>query len=164
LLEGEFPSYFAGKPIPEKKPRVESPKTKEGEEGAEKKADAELSKIKGEAEIPSKGKPGRILLVTSSEMLRDNLLSAKGRSPNAMFIMNVLDYLNNREDIALMRSKVQRFNPLRDTGAGIKTFVKSLNIVGPPVLVVLLGLTVWFRRHSRKKRIQMMFQKQGRQP
>jgi ABC-2 type transport system permease protein len=164
LLEGEFPSYFAGKPIPEKKPRGESPEKKEGEEGAERKTDAELSKIKGEPEIPSKGKPAKILLVASSEMLRDNLLGTKGRTPNAMFIMNVLDYLNNREDIAVMRSKVQRFNPLRDTGAGIKTFIKSLNIVGPPVLVVLFGLMVWFRRHSRKKLIQMMFQKQGKQP
>jgi ABC-2 type transport system permease protein len=164
LLEGEFPSYFAGKPIPEKKPRDESPEKKEEKKEADKKADAELSKIKGQAEIPSKGKPGKILLVTSSEMVRDNLLDAKGRSPNAMFIMNVLDYLNNREDIAVMRSKVQRFNPLRDTGAGIKTFVKSLNIVGPPVMVVLFGLMVWYRRHSRKKRIHMMFQKQGRQP
>jgi len=162
LLEGEFPSYFAGKPIPEKKQTDESAEKKEAKEGAGEKADAELSRIKGEAEILLKGKPGKILLVTSSEMLRDNLLGAKGRSPNAMFIMNVLDYLNNREDIAVMRSKVQRFNPLRDTGVGIKTFVKSLNIVGPAVVVVLFGLMVWNRRHSRKKRIHMMFQKQGR--
>jgi ABC-type uncharacterized transport system involved in gliding motility auxiliary subunit len=159
LLEGEFPSYFAGKPIPEKKPTDKPPEKGKKKEEPEKKADAELSKITGEMEIPSKGKPGRVLLVASSEMLRDNLLSARGRSPNSMFIMNVLDYLNDREDIAAMRSKVQRFNPLRDTGAGIKTFVKSLNIVGPAVVVVLFGLIVWYRRHSRKKRIQMMYQK-----
>jgi hypothetical protein len=76
-----------------------------------------------------------------------------------MFIMNILDFLNNREDIALMRSKEQRFNPLDDTEAGTKTFVKSFNVAGIPVVVVLFGLLVWFRRHSRKKRIQMMFQK-----
>jgi hypothetical protein len=73
--------------------------------------------------------------------------------------MNVLDFLNDREEIAVMRSKEQRFNPLDDTGAGVRTFVKSFNIGGLPVLVVLFGLAVWFRRHSRKKRIQMMFQK-----
>ena len=164
LLEGEFPSYFTGKPIPEKKPTGEPPEKGEEKEGPGKKADVEVSKIKGEAEITLTGKPGKILLVASSEMLNDNLLDAKGKSPNAMFVMNVLDYLNNREDIAVMRSKVQRFNPLRDTGAGIKTFIKSLNIVGPPVLVVLFGLMVWYRRHSRKKRIHMMFQRRGRQP
>ncbi len=164
LLEGEFPSYFAGKPIPEKKPTAEPAEKKEGEQGAEKKAGLDISRIKGEAEVLSKGKPGKILLVASSEMLRDNLLDTKGKGPNATFILNVLDYLNNREDIAVMRGKVQPFNPLRDTGAGIRTFIKSLNIVGPPVLVVLFGLMVWFRRHARKKRIQVMFQKQVTHP
>jgi ABC-type uncharacterized transport system involved in gliding motility auxiliary subunit len=154
-LEGEFPSYFAGKPIPEK-----TSAEKEGvKERTEEKADVDVSKITGEGEILSRGKPGKIFLVGSSEMLRDNLLDAKGRSPNSLFLMNVLDFLNNREEIAVMRSKVQHFNPLRDTGAGLKTFVKSLNIVGPPVLVVLFGLMVWLHRHSRKKRIQMMFEK-----
>lgn len=154
-LEGEFPSYFAGKPIPEKT-SVE----KEGvKERTEEKADVDVSKITGEGEILSRGKPGKIFLVGSSEMLRDNLLDAKGRSPNSLFLMNVLDFLNSREEIAVMRSKVQHFNPLRDTGAGLKTFVKSLNIVGPPVLVVFFGLMVWLHRHSRRKRIQMMFER-----
>jgi ABC-2 type transport system permease protein len=159
LLEGRFPSYFAGKPMPEKKAKDDSPAKEEEKEKTDKEADSELSKIVGEVEIPSKGQPGKILLIGSSEMLKDSLLDKKGRSPNAMFIMNALDFLNDREEIAVMRSKVQRFNPLRDTGAGTKTFVKSFNIVGPPVLVVLFGLVVWFRRHSRKKRIQMMFGK-----
>lgn len=158
-LEGEFPSYFSGKPIPEKKSADESAEKEGGKERTEEKADVDLSKITGEGEILSRGKPGKIFLVGSSEMLRDNLLDAKGRSPNSLFLMNVLDFLNNREEIAVMRSKVQHFNPLRDTGAGLKTFVKSLNIVGPPVLVVLFGLMVWLHRHSRKKRIQMMFEK-----
>jgi ABC-type uncharacterized transport system involved in gliding motility auxiliary subunit len=159
VVEGEFPSYFAGKPIPENKARGEPSEKGEKKEEPEEKADAEVAKIKGEAEISPKGKAGKILLVASSEMLNDNLLDPKGESPNAMFVMNALDYLNNREDIAAMRGKVQRFNPLRDTGAGIKALVKSLNIIGPPVVVVLFGLIVWYRRHSRKKRIHMMFQR-----
>lgn len=164
VVEGEFPSYFAGKPIPENKARGEPSEKGEKKEEPEEKADAEVAKIKGEAEISPKGKAGKILLVASSEMLNDNLLDPKGESPNAMFVMNALDYLNNREDIAAMRGKVQRFNPLRDTGAGIKALVKSLNIIGPPVVVVLFGLIVWYRRHSRKKRIHMMFQKRETKP
>jgi hypothetical protein len=92
-------------------------------------------------------------------MLRDNLLDAGGQGSNATFILNTIDYLNGREDIAVMRAKVQRFNPLEDTQAGTKAFVKALNIAGLPVLVVIFGLGVWFRRHSRKKQIQMMFHK-----
>jgi ABC-type uncharacterized transport system involved in gliding motility auxiliary subunit len=158
VLSGEFPSYFAGKPLPEKSLEKGSEKSGEEQKAADK-AETDLSKIESEVKVLSKGKPGKILLVASSEMLKDNLLDAKGRSPNATFIMNVLDFLNNREGIAVIRSKEQRFNPLYEAKAGTKTFVKSFNIAGLPVLVVLFGLFVWVRRHARKRQIQMMFQK-----
>ncbi|UCG67886.1 MAG: Gldg family protein [Deltaproteobacteria bacterium] len=159
VLEGGFPSYFADKPIPEKKSaEKDSGKPEEEEVGAQK-AEVDLSKIESKGRVISKGKPGRVLLVASSEMLKDNLLDAKGRSPNATFIMNVLDSLNNREGIAVIRSKEQRFNPLYDAKAGTKTLVKSFNIAGLPVLVILFGVFVWVRRHARKKQIQMMFLK-----
>jgi ABC-type uncharacterized transport system involved in gliding motility auxiliary subunit len=159
LLEGKFPSYFAGKPIPERKTAgKDSGKSEEKEVDAQK-AEVELSKIESKGKVLSKGKPGKVLLVASSEMLKDNLLDAKGRSPNATFIMNVLDSLNNREGIAVIRSKEQRFNPLHDAKAGTKTFVKSFNIAGLPVLVIIFGVFVWLRRHARKRQIQMMFLK-----
>jgi len=161
ILEGEFPSYFAGKPIPEKtSAESDSESKKESpEEKSIEKPEIDLSKIEGEGEVLSRGKPGKIFVIASSEMLKDNILDKGGRSPNTMFILNVIDFLNNREDIAIMRSKEQRFNPLNDTTVVTKTFVKSFNIVGLPVLVVLCGFLVWFQRHSRMKRIKMIFQK-----
>jgi ABC-type uncharacterized transport system involved in gliding motility auxiliary subunit len=157
ILEGEFTSYFAGKGIPVKKSEGVEPKSLESD-GKAKEPEVDLSKIEGKGQILTQGRPGKIFLIASSEVLKDNILDEEGKTPNAMFVMNTLDYLNNREDIAIMRSKEQRFNPLVETGAGIKTFVKSFNIVGLPVLVVIFGLLVWFRRHSRKKRIRAMFQ------
>jgi ABC-type uncharacterized transport system involved in gliding motility auxiliary subunit len=159
ILEGEFPSYFAGKPIPEKKPEEVDSEKEDSEKPSEKPSEVDLSEIESEGEFLSRGKRGRIFLMASSEMLKDNILDEQGRTPNAMFIMNVLDFLNDREDVAVMRSKEQRFNPLQDTQGGTKTFVKSFNIAGLPTLVVLVGLLVWFRRHTRKKKIQMMFHK-----
>lgn len=117
----------------------------------------DLSRIERKGEVITKGRPSRILVIATSEILKDNMMDEEGRTPNAMFIMNVLDYLNGREDIALMRSKEQRFNPLRETKGGTRTFVKAFSIAGLPLLVILFGLGVWFRRHSRKKNIQMMF-------
>lgn len=164
LLEGEFPSYFAGKPMPEKESRDSDSKKTGQKKPADKKADADLSKIESSVQILSRGKPGKIFLIASWEILKDYMLDAKLISNNATFILNILDYLNNREEIAIMRSKVQLFNPLYDTRAGTKTFVKFFNIAGLPVLVVLFGLLVWFRRHSRKKRIQIMFQNKEDHP
>jgi ABC-2 type transport system permease protein len=156
VLEGRFDSYFAGKPIPEKPQSKEKPEKKDQAEGA---PEVDLSKIEGKGEILSKGRPGKIFLIASSELIKDNMVDEEGRTPNAMFVMNVLDYLNNREEIALMRSKEQRFNPLMETGGGTRTFVKAFNIAGLPLLVILFGLGVWFRRHGRKRSIEMMFGK-----
>jgi ABC-2 type transport system permease protein len=159
VLEGEFTSYFAGKPMPEKKSAEGDSGKLEKEKENARKPEIDLSKIEGKSRVIAKGKPGKLFLVASTEMLKDNLLDPKGRSPNAAFIMNVLDYLNNREGIAVIRSKEQQFNPLYEAKAGTKTFVKSFNIAGLPVLVVLFGFFIWVRRHARKKQIQMMFQK-----
>jgi ABC-type uncharacterized transport system involved in gliding motility auxiliary subunit len=162
LLEGEFPSYFDGKPIPEKT----SPEDSATDETASKTAaDANrpaeglAAEVETAGEFVARGKPGKIFLIGSSEMIGDNVIDPQGRSANAIFIMNVLDALNHRSDIAVMRAKKQRFNPLDETGPGTRTFVKAFNIAGLPVLVVGFGIIIWFRRASRKRRIQEMFQK-----
>ncbi len=157
ILEGQFPSYFAGKPMPEKKAPEKNNENNSNQK--DNKTGIDSPKIESEGEFISKGKQAKIFIISSSDMLTDNVLDQEGRSSNAVFVMNVLDYLNNREEIAVMRSKEQRFNPLQESEAGTKTFIKSFNIAGLPILVVIFGLFVLFRRHSRKKRILMMFQK-----
>ena len=163
ILEGSFPSYFDGKPMPEKTTEgtgIESQDNKKTTpEPVVEKTTADLSKIKGQGGFISKGKPAKIFLMAGSEMLKDNVLNPEGNSPNDMFILNTIDALNHRENIAVMRSKVLGFNPLVDTGTLTKTFVKTFNIAGLPVLLVFLGLIVWLKRLSRKKRIQSMFKK-----
>jgi hypothetical protein len=157
ILEGQFPSYFAGKPIPEKKAPEKNNENNSNQK--DNKTGIDSPEIESEGEFISKGKQAKIFIISSSDMLTDNVLDQEGRSSNSVFVMNVLDYLNNREEIAVMRSKEQRFNPLQESEAGTKTFLKSFNIAGLPILVVIFGLFVLFRRHSRKKRILMMFQK-----
>jgi len=165
LLEGEFQSYFEGKPIPVKKAESDeesidkkdiekitpSPETK--------KPEIDLSAVEGEGGFIARGKPARIFVLASAEMLKNNILANEGKGPNATFILNVIDYLNNREDIALMRSKEQTLNPLFETDALAKTVIKYFNIAGLPVLTALFGLLVWLKRNSRKKRIRMIFEK-----
>jgi ABC-type uncharacterized transport system involved in gliding motility auxiliary subunit len=92
-------------------------------------------------------------------MIKDNLLDKEGRGVNDIFVMNILDYLNEQEGVARLRSKQQRFTPLNETGAFTRTAVKAFNIVGLPVVVVFFGLVVWARRTHRKKSIQNIFSK-----
>ena len=162
LLEGAFPSYFAGKPMPEKPSKDASLKKEQKKstgEDLEEKPSSDLSKIEEKGVFLDKGKPGKIFLMASSEMVKDNVLGREGKNSNAVFIMNILDYLNNNEGIAVMRSKEQHFNPLYKTSALTKAVTKTFNIAGLPVLVVIFGFFVWLRRNSRKKQIRKMFQK-----
>jgi ABC-type uncharacterized transport system involved in gliding motility auxiliary subunit len=164
LLEGEFVSYFAGKAVPEKmveKDDAKGPNDPNIETNSDDpqnpKSEVDLSQIDEKTVVLEKGKPSRILLVGSGEMIKDSLVDSEGQSTNSVFLMNVIDYMNDRGDVAVMRGKDQRFNPLYDTGASVKTFIKMVNIAGLPVLVVLFGLFVWLFRHRRKKQIQAMF-------
>ncbi|MFC1858225.1 Gldg family protein [Thermodesulfobacteriota bacterium] len=161
MLEGQFPSYFEGKPLPEKTAGSDASKEMNPQENAEKKTANEtgidLSRVEDTGGFIAKGRKSKIFIMASSEMLKDNILDKEGENPNAMFIMNIVDALNQRSGIAMMRSKVQQFNPLSDSSALTKTFIKTFNIVGLPVLIVMLGLIMWLLRHARKKRIQMMF-------
>ena len=147
LLEGNFPSYFAGREIP----------VKEGADQGAKKGNA--PNITGEGDYLTRGKPGKIFIIGTGELLKNNLIDEEGNSPNAMFLMNIIDYLNNKGDYAKMRSKSQKLNPLTDLKPGMKTFVKSFNIAGLPLLVILAGLFIWLKRAARRKELAEKFQK-----
>jgi len=168
LLEGEFPSYFDGKPIPEKPvdtPRTapaEGVKTPDTPAGAPPKGQPEtqVKKIEKKGDVIRKGRPAKLFVMASADMLSDSVMDPEGKTPNTVFVLNVLDALNGREQIAVMRSKQQRFNPLRESASSTKTLVKAVNVAGLPILVVMFGVCVWWRRHMRKKQIQRMFQQQ----
>lgn len=160
MLEGSFPSYFADKPVPAKEEEMEDEgKADQEKEPDKKEAGIDMSQISGERITIKKGKPAKIFLIGTSEILKDNVIDEEGVTPNAQFVMNVIDYMNGREDIAVMRSKAQRFNPLKEVAPATKTAIKTANIAGLPVLVVLAGIIIWGRRASRKRIIQRIFSK-----
>ena len=90
-------------------------------------------------------------------MLHDNMLDAEGRTTNATFLLNAVDHLNGEDAIAQMRSKQQTLNPLAQTTALTKGIFKAFNIAGLPVIVVLFGFGVWFRRNLKKKKIAEIY-------
>ncbi|MBF0199899.1 MAG: GldG family protein [Desulfamplus sp.] len=200
MLAGEFTSYFAGKPVPQKEMpggeddadggKVDDTGITPGpmdtsltpgpikndadaEDGAADKDDAgdkdtaphkdddgtqiALSAIEVDNMTLTRSKPGKIFVMACSSMLQDNMLDPEGRTTNATFILNVIDHLNDRDDIALLRSKNQTLNPLGETTPMARGFIKTFNIAGLPVLVILFGFGVWLRRKSKKRTIKIMF-------
>ncbi len=159
LVTGKFPSYFAGKPAPLKPGKAEKTDAGKKKKGkpAKKKEVNPAGNISESGTVINTGTPGKILLIGTSEILKDNVIDKEGNSPNATFAMNVIDALNNRIETATLRSKIQQFNPLKESSAAVKTTVKVLNIAGLPILVILFGFLVLWRRSVRKRRIQWMF-------
>lgn len=158
ILEGKFPSFFAGKPVPETTIKNDAKSEETGQEGTDnKKTNVNLSQVKSEGIVISKGKPGKIFLIGTAEVLKNNLVDSEGIYSNAVFIMNSIDYLNNREETAIMRAKSASLNPLTKISFSSKTFIKYFNIIGLPVFVIIFGLLVWFYRIRRKRKIQEMF-------
>lgn len=167
LLEGNFTSYFAGKPLPEMKKEENSHKTDgKNPSGSSEKNDkleagtahAATAEVSSTGNFIAKGKKSKIFIMASSSMLRDNLMGTEAEATmNSTFVMNNIDSFNGREGIAAMRSKRQSYNPIMETPQTIKTFIKAFNIAGLPILVALFGLFIWGLRARKKKAIRRLF-------
>ena len=143
LLSGEFESFFKDR---------EAPKGQVTEKGKKEKGTPTSVEV-----VEKSVKPVRIIVIGTSEVTANNIIDKDGKSPNAIFLHNAIDYLNGNYDIPEMRTKGIEFNPLKEAGEGVKLTIKIVNIVGLPVLVILIGLLMWKLRIMRKKRIMIEF-------
>lgn len=159
LASGRFSSYFAGKQIPAQEQANATETNATQSNATENIASTDLaSSLTAPDTVLDKGQPGQVLLIGSAAMLSDTVLDQQGQGPNSVLIMNVIDALNGRPQMAALRSKGQQLNPLQETSSTAKTVIKGFNIIGLPVLTGIFGLLVWGLRNRRKKRIQHMFE------
>jgi ABC-type uncharacterized transport system involved in gliding motility auxiliary subunit len=162
LLEGEMGSYFADRKVPSKPidEKSDNDKQDQGEKKELKPAPKVVkSDLKSSQPLIKKGKRGRIFVMGSTEFIKNNVLISKDFA-NAVFLTNTLDYLNNKESIAVLRGKKQTFNPVKDSKLFIRRFAQYFNIAGLPLLIIILGLVVWIRRTNRKRAIKKEFTRQ----
>ena len=164
LLEGSFTSYFKGQPIPEKPEPEKAAKDKKGK--AQDKAAEQTAKpdnpLLEQGALESRGERleqgrGQMIVVGSADILGDNVVDAAGTTPNAQFLMNLVDHLNGRDELAILRSKTQRFNPLTEVDPQTRSLIKGLNLVGLPLLVGFFGLLAWMRRGARRRQLKRRF-------
>jgi gliding-associated putative ABC transporter substrate-binding component GldG len=72
--------------------------------------------------------------------------------PNQVLFLNAVDWLSQDSDMITIRSREAAVRPLKpDISDGTKQTVKYANIVGPPILVLLLGLFRWTAKRNRRK-------------
>ncbi len=131
IYEGTFTSFYNGKDAP-----------RDTNEGS-----AEFNvQHKSQSE-----KPGRILVVGDADFVDENNAQTMG---NLVFFMNMVEYLADDAGLSEIRSKVFSEVPMEDVSDDTKRFVRYFNLIFPPVLVLLVGLFIWDRRKTRKKKLQ----------
>ena len=152
LLEGQFISYFKGREVP-------AETMKDAKDKTAKKAPAKETGITSARIIEKAVKPAKILVAGTSEISLSNIVEKDGKSLNAVFLHNILDYLSGDEKTPVMRSKGIEYNPLKDSADSVKFIIKLFNIAGLPVCVIVIGIIVWRMRERKKKRIMEEFSK-----
>jgi ABC-type uncharacterized transport system involved in gliding motility auxiliary subunit len=165
LLEGEFTSFFKGKPIPKQEARSEENKIQEEDiSQADQPGDpvipeenTPLEQVVAKNTFLETSKPAKLFVLPCSQMLQDNMLDPQGRSTNSTFILNIVDHLNGDDAVAQLRGKQQTLNPIADTTPFARGLIKGFNIIGLPVLVIFFGLGVLIKRTARKKKIENRF-------
>ncbi len=118
-MEGAASSYFTGKDLPEG--------TVEG------------------AQRLDQGVETRIAMVADGDFACDGY----AQQGNLLLVQNIVDWLSLDEGLIGIRGKTITTRPLDDLSAGQRKFVKWLNILLPPIVIILLGVGRWLRRRRR---------------
>jgi ABC-2 type transport system permease protein len=139
LLQGTFPSFFAGKPVPVPGPAA-PPK-----ENEPKPAD------KG----PRSPAGTRLVIVGDADLIQDGYLGLN--NANLMLLQNAVDYLAEDTSMIGIRGKTQARRPLHDLDDRAVTLAKWINIIGLPVIFVLVGFVRWrWRKAARRRRAKQV--------
>ena len=149
LAEGTFTSYFADREVPER-PRDE-PGSQDDDEAAAPVISAE--ELHAEQSFTAQG-AGRLFVVGTSAILGSGFIDVRGRNPNSLFVLNLIDAMNGRDDRAAMRSKGRRVRPLREVEPPVRTAIKTFAVAGLPALVIVVGILVWILGGLHRNRIR----------
>lgn len=170
LVSGRFTSYFNGRDIPDTgAPAAEAAQ-----------ANAAGTRIETPSFLKKAVKPGKLLVIGTSEITRfdyqhDRRIFSR---PNAIFVQNVIDYVNGNYGMPEMRSKGLELNPIREDNVlavvikkifniplpdavdWAKLLLKLLNILVLPALVLAVTTGVMYtQKRKQRSRIKSEFSK-----
>ena len=88
------------------------------------------------------GKEARLVVFGTSQMAGNSYFSLSG---NGDLFQNAVSWLAGESDLISIRAKPPRLTPLTLTAAEARWYMWTL-VIGTPVLIVVLGVTLWWRR------------------
>ncbi|MCL4306548.1 Gldg family protein [bacterium] len=128
-LQGTFPSYFRGRSVP---------------------APADGVSMAPALNILTESSNARMVVVGDGNFLQGQYMQQGG--PNLVLFLNMIDWLSQDTDLLAIRSREAAVRPLDPNITDeTKQRVKLANLIGPPALVLLIGVWRWNRRRNRKE-------------
>lgn len=160
IVKGQFKSYFAGKPSPLAAAKATVTKATQDKKSA--KADKHLPKPSVESQLNQSSSSARLIVVSSSAMLRDEILQLTG-SANRSRYLNSLKLINNAahyalDDTALLsiHSRSHFDRTLMPMGHQAQLFWEYLNYALAAILLMIIAIIRKIRRRSAMRRYQQL--------
>lgn len=144
LIEGTFQSAY------DKAPETD---TASGNTSAKKPDDA----LTTSSHLAKSTQRGKVFVASSSYLTTPMLISQNSSEPIALFLRNVVDYMNGNADLCTMRTKGLSMNTLDKTNGAFANVAKYFNQFGLAVLVAVVGLLVLLARQQHRKQIRLRY-------
>lgn len=110
-------------------------------------ADQDTTEEEGQSESISVNpaeEAGQLIVVAESDFINDSYLQ---RFPdNAVFFLNAVDYLTLGSDLISIRAKTLTDRPLDKISEAGKTWIKVINIILIPILIIIIGIVKFYLR------------------
>jgi ABC-type uncharacterized transport system involved in gliding motility auxiliary subunit len=111
---------------------------------AEKKDGGEDAAAKEDNPLDKEKKEGRIVVLGTSQLARNNFLNVGG---NVDLFLNILNWLSSDEDLISIRPKEPDNTPLDISAAEMRRILLG-TVFGLPLLIIVAGIRVWWMRRA----------------
>jgi len=91
----------------------------------------------------------QIVVIGNSRFISNNFLTQF--KDNQVFLLNIVDWLTLGEQLIGIRSRGATDRPLKEIKEYEKTLIKSLNMFGVPLLLILFGMLRFYLRRRKKR-------------
>ncbi|GHV86323.1 hypothetical protein AGMMS50230_19310 [Spirochaetia bacterium] len=153
-LEGRFPSWFAGKEIPQ---LPEAGQWTEDNVWQEEESGSPEGLPEGLPAMPLETKPARIIVIGDADMGSFLVqVTQRYQSLNLNFLLQTADWLGKDDDIVGIRNRSGgsgRLDRISDEGRrfGMMSFSRILNIFLVPILIIIYGAARLLKRKYKKE-------------
>jgi ABC-2 type transport system permease protein len=139
-LSGKFKSYFDGKTVPP----LRQPAANDSLNKINLAADANANRP-----VVGSNDAGHLVVISNS-----SFVSAQNGSPqNIMMIQNLVDWLSQDANLIAVRTRSVKDRTidadLLKKGSAKPSVVRVINIIGMPLLVIIIGLFIFMRRREK---------------